>query len=46
MQQHPDFGSDVILMKFPSLDVPEVVILITSGAAIDKNFIKMTFHSE
>ena len=36
-------GNVVILMKFSSLAAPEVVILTTSGAAIDENFIKMTF---
>ena len=35
-------GYVVILMKFPSLATPEVVILTTSGSASDENFIKMT----
>ena len=33
----------IILVKFSSLATPEVVILTTSGAANDENFVKMTF---
>ena len=35
-------GNVVILTKFSSLAAPEAVILITSGATSDENFVKMT----
>ena len=47
-QEHVDIhwnGNVVILMKFSSLAALEVVILTTSGAASDENFVKMTTFS-
>ena len=37
------YGNIVILTKFSTLAAPEVVILTTSSAVIDENFIRMTF---
>ena len=46
-QQKLDYWNKiaVILMKFSSLAALEVVILTTSSAASDENFVKMTIFS-
>ena len=39
------WNENVILIIFPSLAAPEVVILTNSSAAIDGNFVKMATFS-